>query len=66
MIEYKLSELFELQMGKTPSRNNPAYWDSRDNAWISISDLSNAGKYIFNTKEALSDLAIDESGIKEK
>ena len=65
MIEYKLSELFELQMGKTPSRNNPAYWDSRDNAWISISDLSNAGKYIFNTKEALSDLAIDESGIKE-
>ncbi len=65
MIEYKLSELFELQMGKTPSRNNPAYWDSPDNAWISISDLSNAGKYIFNTKEALSDLAIDESGIKE-
>ena len=64
-MEYKLSELFELQMGKTPSRNNPAYWDAPENAWISIGDLSNIGKYVYDTKEALSDLAIKESGIRE-
>ena len=63
MIEYKLSDLFDLQMGKTPSRNNPEYWDSIDNKWLSIGDLSKCGKYISETKEYLSDLAVTESGI---
>ena len=63
MTEYKLSDLFDLQMGKTPSRNNPEYWDSNDNKWISIGDLSKCGKYISETKEYLSDLAVTESGI---
>ena len=63
MIEYKLSDLFDLQMGKTPSRNNPEYWNSNDNKWISIGDLSKCGKYISETKEYLSDLAVTESGI---
>ena len=63
MIEYKLSDLFDLQMGKTPSRNNPEYWSSNDNKWISIGDLSKCGKYISETKEYLSDLAVTESGI---
>lgn len=66
MMEYKLAELFDLQMGKTPSRNNPMYWDSKDHAWISIADLSETdGKYVKRTKEFLSDKAIAESGIKE-
>lgn len=63
MTEYKLSDLFDLQMGKTPSRNNPEYWDSNDNKWISIGDLSKCGKFISETKEYLSDLAVTESGI---
>ena len=29
-MEYRLDEIFDLQMGKTPSRNNPEYWDSED------------------------------------
>ena len=29
-MKYKLEELFDLQMGKTPSRNNPEYWASND------------------------------------
>ena len=66
MMEYKLAELFDLQMGKTPSRNNPLYWDSKDHAWVSIADLSETdGKYVKRTKEFLSDKAIAESGIKE-
>ena len=62
-MEYKLEDLFTLQMGKTPSRNNPEYWDSPDQKWISISDLSKCGKYISETKEYISDKAVEESGI---
>ena len=62
-MEFFLEELFDLQMGKTPARNNPFYWDSPDNKWISIGDLTKCGKYISDTKEYLSDRAIEESGI---
>ena len=62
-MEYRLEELFDLQMGKTPSRNNPAYWNSSTNKWISIGDLSKCNKYVSETKEWISDLAVKESGI---
>ena len=61
--EYRLNELFDLQMGKTPARKNPEYWNSEDHKWISIADLSNCGKYIVDTKEYISDRAVEESGI---
>lgn len=64
-MEYALSELFTLQMGKTPSRDNSSYWKKSENKWISIADLTNSGKYISNTKETLSDSAVAESGIKK-
>lgn len=62
-MEYRLEEIFNLQMGKTPSRNNPEYWNSQDNKWVSISDLSKCGKYICDTKEYISNKAVEESGI---
>lgn len=62
-MEYRLDELFELQMGKTPSRSNMDYWNSGCNKWISITDLSRCGKYIQQTKESISDKAVEESGI---
>lgn len=64
-MEYRLEELFDLQMGKTPSRNNAEYWDSKDNKWISIADLSKCGKYICETKEYISNKAVEESGISK-
>ena len=63
-MKYRLSELFELQMGKTPARNNQEYWNTPDYSWISISDLSMADKYICNTKEKISNKAVLDSGIK--
>ena len=63
-MRYKLKDIFDLQMGKTPSRNNQEYWNTDDNKWISIADLSKTGKYISETKECLSDGAVKESGIK--
>ncbi len=62
-MEYYLDELFDLQMGKTPARNNPEYWNSNDYKWISIGDLSKCGKYISETKEFLSEQAVKDSGI---
>ena len=64
-MEYRLDELFDLQMGKTPSRNKSEYWNSADHKWISISDLSKCGKYIYDTKEYLSNKAVEESGISQ-
>lgn len=63
MIEIKLKDAFELQMGKTPARSNLQYWDG-SNKWISISDIGKAKKFISETKESISDLAVDECGIK--
>ena len=39
----KLGEVFDLQMGKTPSRDNGDYWGG-DNVWFEIADLQD--KYI--------------------
>ena len=64
-MEYRLEELFDLQMGKTPSRSVTEYWESGNNKWISIADLSKCGKYIYATKECLSDITVSESGIKQ-
>lgn len=63
-MRYKLKNIFDLQMGKTPSRNNREYWDTNDNKWISIGDLSRTEKYVFDTKEYISNDAVKKSGIK--
>ena len=63
MKEYRLEELFDLQMGKTPARNEAAYWESGDYKWISIGDLSKCGKYITETKEYISEKAVHDTGI---
>ena len=60
----KLGDIFILQMGKTPARANKEYWNNGDNTWVSISDLSTYDKYVGETKETISALAVKESGIK--
>lgn len=61
---YKLPELFEMYMGKTPDRNNPEYWENGTHPWISIADMTSNGKFITQTKECITDKAIRETGIK--
>ena len=55
---------FSLSMGKTPSRNNPSYWESGTNKWVSISDMATYGRYTGGTQELITDKAVAESGIK--
>lgn len=60
----RLDEIFDLQMGKTPSRNNADYWTDGQYNWVSIADLGTYSKYVEETKEKISALAVQESGIK--
>lgn len=61
---YKLPELFDMYMGKTPDRNNPEYWENGTHPWISIADMTSNGKLVTHTKECITDKAIRETGIK--
>ena len=62
--QHAISDLFSLQMGKTPERKELKYWNSNDYRWISIADLGGYGKYTGDTKEYISQEAVDRSGIK--
>ena len=62
---YKLSDIFDLQMGKTPTRRDLSYWQNGSYDWISISDLNTDRKYISDTKERITTKAVRESGIKK-
>ncbi|BEO89488.1 restriction endonuclease subunit S [Fusobacterium nucleatum] len=59
-----MGDIFILQMGKTPLRENKLYWDKGNYNWISISDMNFSEKYISFTKEKITDFAIKKSGIK--
>lgn len=60
----RVSDAFDLRMGKTPSRKNPLYWRDGENDWISIADLGSFDKFVGDTKERISEIAVAESGIK--
>ncbi len=57
----KLSELLDISMGRTPSRNESKYW-GEGHKWVSIRDLNS--KIITETKEQITDLAIEEARCK--
>ena len=54
-----LSDLCEIELGKTPARANSAYWDEKretGNVWLSIADLLEAkDKIVVDSKEYVSD-----------
>lgn len=59
----KLGELFDdLKIGGTPSRSNTEYFGG-NNLWVSIKDMEN-NPIIFDTKEKLTDLGVQNSNCK--
>ncbi|WP_412758167.1 restriction endonuclease subunit S [Legionella bozemanae] len=58
----KLSDVCEINIGKTPSRANSDYW-GKGKPWLSIRDM-NQGAKLFNTKEEITDIGVKESNIK--
>ncbi len=58
----RLDDICEINMGKTPSRSEPKYWDGNF-PWASIADLK--GEYfISKTKERITEFAVENSGVK--
>lgn len=55
----KLGELCEIELGRTPSRANRAFWDEKretSNVWLSIADLLRAeDNVVVDSKEYVSD-----------
>ncbi|AFZ46131.1 restriction modification system DNA specificity domain protein [Cyanobacterium stanieri PCC 7202] len=49
----KLSDICEINIGKTPSRKTPEYWNG-DHLWLSIGDMGKS-KNITDTKEKITD-----------
>ncbi|WP_018866222.1 MULTISPECIES: restriction endonuclease subunit S [unclassified Thioalkalivibrio] len=50
----RLGDISTIAMGRTPSRNNTAFW-GRGHVWLSIADLH--GKVVKESKEQITDLA---------
>lgn len=57
-----LSELCDINIGKTPARANKDFW-GQGHTWVSISDLKS--KVIEETKEEITDVALAETNIKQ-
>ncbi len=54
----RFGEIITFNMGKTPPRSEPKYWEN-DYNWISIADMVSNG-YILDSKEKISEIALNE------
>ena len=59
-----INEVFDLQLGKTPSRTEPKYWCTNDHKWISVADMGGYDRFTSGTSEYISDDAVIDTGIK--
>lgn len=57
-----LQQICDIQIGKTPSRSVPAYWDG-DLPWVTISDLG-PSRIVSTTKERITRIGAARSGSK--
>ncbi|NCC41530.1 MAG: restriction endonuclease [Gammaproteobacteria bacterium] len=49
----RFTNLADFSAGRTPSRNEPSFWDSGEHAWVSIADMED-GAVVTDTKETVS------------
>jgi len=59
-----LGELCEIRNGSTPSKSNPAYWDSGDIPWFTIDDIRDQGRSILSTRKTITQAALEETSVK--
>lgn len=57
-----LGEVCNFDIGGTPSRSKPEYYENGNNLWISVRELN--GGYIYDTKEKINDLGVQNSSVK--
>ena len=59
-----INDVFDLQLGKTPSRVEPKYWCTNDHKWVSVADMGRYDRFTLSTSEYISDEAVIDTGIK--
>ena len=57
-----LASICDMQIGKTPSRSNPSFWNGL-HPWATISDFQQ-GRCVRSTKESITDAAVHSCGCK--
>ena len=55
----RFGNIVHFQTGRTPSRNEPSYWNSGDYAWVSIRDMKD-GEILTSTNETVTERAKQE------
>lgn len=61
--EFKLGYLAKIQSGGTPSTSNLNYYNGHI-PWVSISDMTSGGKYVFDTKNKITQMGLKNSSAK--
>ncbi len=64
-VEGQLGKVCSIEIGGTPSRGIPAYWDAEratENTWVSIKDMHK--RAIFDTAEQISNAGVKHSNAK--
>lgn len=64
-MKYRLEELVDLQIGRTPPRKEFEWFNTNGNGykWVSIKDMGNSGRFISDTSEYLTEAAQKRFGI---
>lgn len=62
MRQVQITEICDIQVGKTPFRSNPSYW-GEGSLWLSIADM-NQGSILEYTKETITPIAVKECNCK--
>jgi len=57
-----LGEVCKFDIGGTPLRSKNEYYENGNNLWVSVRELN--GGYIYDTKEKITDLGIQNSSVK--
>jgi type I restriction-modification system DNA methylase subunit/restriction endonuclease S subunit len=62
VIVKTLGEVCNFDIGGTPSRSKNEYYENGNNLWVSVRELN--GGYIYDTKEKITDLGVQNSSVK--
>jgi len=62
VIVKTLGEVCRFDIGGTPSRSKNEYYENGNNLWVSVRELN--GGYIYDTKEKITDLGVQNSSVK--
>lgn len=68
--EIRLGDVCQIELGRTPTRNNPKFWDTKkstDNVWLTIADLPRSlNAHVSESKEHITDEAAAKGKIVPK